>query len=112
MPTPGARGAGAVQRREPFRLGLRVVVQQRDELPARRGNALIVGGAEAAIPGVANHPRAEFLFRHLGRPVRRPVVDHDGFEFAPACRASEVRQARKSCFRFQFTTTTEINRLC
>src|SRR5674476_1119948 len=27
-------------------------------------------------------------------------------------RASEIRHARNSCFRFQFTTTTEINCLC
>ncbi len=30
----------------------------------------------------------------------------------PVCRASDARQARRSSFRFQFTTTTEINRLC
>src|ERR1035437_5914853 len=30
----------------------------------------------------------------------------------PVCRASDSRQARKKSFRFQFTTTTVINRLC
>ena len=30
----------------------------------------------------------------------------------PACRASDARQARNNSLRFQFTTTTVINRLC
>ena len=30
----------------------------------------------------------------------------------PVCRSSDARQARSSSLRFQFTTTTEINRLC
>ena len=42
---------------------------------------------------IANHPRAELLFGHLGRSVAGSVVHHDSFELdAPAC--AERPQAR------------------
>src|SRR5664280_2520110 len=58
----------------------RQVIEQGDELAARRGDPLIVGHAEAAVFLVADHPRAELAFRYLRRSVAAPVVHHDGFE--------------------------------
>ena len=66
----------AAERREPVRIGFRVVVEQGNELAPCGGDALVVGGAKAAVLRVADHARAELLFGHFGRAVARAVVHH------------------------------------
>ena len=48
--------------------------------PLRHGDALVVRGAEAAILPIADHARAEFVFRHIGRAIGGAVIHDDGFK--------------------------------
>ena len=80
MPTSGCLRAGRQERGQPPRLGFGIVIEQRDELAAGGGDSLVIGGAEAAVFAVADHPRAELPLRHFRRTVGRTVIHHDCFE--------------------------------
>ena len=95
IPTSGRPEQARAERGQPARFGLGVVVQQGDELAARGGDALVVGGAEPAVFRIADHARREFPFRHLRRAVGGAVVHHDGFKLhaRPAAPATPGRRA-------------------
>ncbi len=62
--------------------------------PLRHGDALIVGGAEAAIFAIADYARAEFVFSHLGRAIGGAVVHDDGFKTHISSDAPVMRGTR------------------
>ncbi len=70
----------SLQSGEPVRIGLGVVIEQRDEVAARGRYALIVGGAEPSIPGIAD----EAHFGEIGPDdfdgaIGRSVIDDNHF---------------------------------
>ena len=70
-------GAGPLERGQPPLGGFGIVIDQRHEVALRGRDALVVGGAEAPVFAVTDHPKAELRFRHLRRAVGRTVVHHD-----------------------------------
>ena len=54
-----------------------------ERLTAGRPDPLVVGGAEPAVFGIANHPETEFPFGHLSRAISGTVINHNHFERNP-----------------------------
>src|ERR1035438_8221957 len=72
-----------MQRRQPSRFRLGVVIEQGYEFAPRGGDPLVVGRAETAVARVANHARPEFRFGQAGRAVMGAIIHYDGFKLHP-----------------------------